>query len=168
LTNAIGFEMRFYAPPEEASGANFDRFDEGVEKAYEYLKDPRHSDFALAVGPVARNANSQTLLLEQIPDAGVLVQLFVPERMSPEGEDGWYTLVEARDLDRVSIKDVSTIYDEPDRKDTVQTRLSEGVLFSPRMYVSPELAKDALAFYLDSRNLDDSLKKKPWKFIGLI
>jgi hypothetical protein len=160
--------MHFYAPPEEASGAHFDRFEEGVEKAYEYLKDPRHSDFALSVGPVARNAHSQTLMLEQIPDAGVLVQLFVPERMSPEGEDGWYTLVESRDHDRVSIKDVSTIYEEPDRKDVVQTRLSEGVLFSPRMYVSPALAKDALAFYLESRDLDDTLRKKPWKFLGLI
>jgi hypothetical protein len=77
-------------------------------------------------------------------------------------------LVEPRDLDQVSIKDVSTIYDEPDRKDMVQTGLSQGVLFSPRMYVSPDLARDALAFYLDTRNLDDTLKKQPWKLIGLI
>lgn len=160
--------MRFYVPPGEAAGAPFDRFEEGVTQAYAYLQDPRHSDFALVVGPVARNGNSQMLMLEQIPDAGVLVQLFVPERMSPEGEDGWYTLVEPRDLDRVSIKDVSTIYEEPDRREMVQTRLSEGVLFSPHMYVLPDLAKDALAFYLDSRNLNDTLKKKPWKFMGLI
>lgn len=74
--------MPFYAPPEQASRAHFDRFEQVVERAYEYL-------------------------------------------------------VEPRDLDRVSIKDVSTIYEEPDRKGMVQTRLSEGVLFSPRMYVSP-------------------------------
>ena len=163
-----GFEVQFYAPRDGAPHRHFESFEEGVEKAYEYLKDPRHSDFALTVGPVQRNAPMPTLMLERKPDVGVLVQLYLPERMSPEGEDGWYNLVEPADLDRVSIKDVSTSYDEPDRKDMVPTRLSEGVLFSKRMYVPPELAEDALMFYLDSRNLDDSLKKKPWKFIGLI
>jgi hypothetical protein len=162
------FELHFYEPRNGAPHPHFDRFEEGVEKAYEYLKDARHSDFALAVAPVQGDAPVPTLMLERKPDVGVLVQLFVPEHMSPEGEDGWYNLVEPVDLDRVSIKDVSTIYDEPDRKDMVQTRLSEGVLFSKRMYVPPELAEDALAFYLDSRNLDDTLKKKPWKFMGLI
>jgi hypothetical protein len=107
-------------------------------------------------------------MLERKPDVGVLVQLYVPERMSPEGRDGWYSLVEPANLDRVSTKDVSTIYDEPDRKDMVPTHLSQGVLFSKRMYVPPELAEDALTFYLDGRSLGDTLKNKPWKFIGLI
>jgi hypothetical protein len=50
----------------------------------------------------------------------------------------------------------------------VQTRLGEGVLFSKRMYVPPQLAEDALKSYLESRNLNDMLKTNPWKFIGLI
>ena len=107
-----------------------------------------------------------TLNLERKPEVGVLVQLYVPEHMSPEGEDGWYNLVEPANFDRVSIKDVSTVYDEPDRKDMVETRLSQGVLFSRHMYVPPGLALDALKFYLETRILRDALKEKPWKFIG--
>ncbi len=162
------FEIQFYVPRNGAPHIRLEHFEEGVEKAHEYLKDPLHSDFALAVGPVQRDAPVPTLMLERKPDVGVLVQLYVPERMSPEGQDGWYSLVEPANLDRVSTKDVSTIYDEPDRKDMVPTRLSQGVLFSKRMYVPPELAEDALAFYLDGRSLGATLKNKPWKFIGLI
>ena len=161
------FEIQFYAP-NGTRNRNFDHFEEGVEKAYEYLKDPQHSDFALAVGPVQRDAPVPTLMLERKPDVGVLVQLYVPERMSPEGEDGWYNLVEPADLDRVSIDDVSTVWDKPDRDDMVETRLSQGVLFSKRMYVPPALAQDALKVYLETHNLQETLRQKPWKFIGLI
>jgi hypothetical protein len=162
------FEVRFYVPHNGAPHPRFDRFEEGVEHAYEYLKDPRHADFALLVGPVERGTPEPNLLLERKPDVGVLVQLYLPERISPEGEDGYYNLVEPENLDRVSIKDVSTIYEEPDRKDMVESRLGQGVLFSKRMYVPPELAEDALKSYLDIRNLDTALKGKPWKFVGLI
>jgi hypothetical protein len=162
------FEIRFYAPHRGAPHPRFDRFEEGVEQAYEYLKDPLHADFALVVGPVERGTPVPNLLLERKPDVGVLIQLYLPERISPAGEDGYYNLVEPENLNRVSIKDVSTIYEEPDRKDMVQTRLSEGVLFSKRMYVRPKVAEDALKSYLESRNLNDMLKTKPWKFIGLI
>ena len=162
------FEIRFYTPHNGAPHPRFDRFEEGVEQAYEYLKDPRHADFALLVGPVERGTPEPNLLLERKPDVGVLVQLYLPERISPAGEDGYYNLVERENLNRVSIKDVSTIYEEPDRKDMVASRLGQGVLFSKRMYVPPALAEDALKSYLDSRNLDTALKEKPWKFVGLI
>jgi hypothetical protein len=168
LTHRIDFEIRFYEPRSGGSHSHLDRFEDGVEEALKYLKDPRHSDFALAVGPVNRGPGERTLMLERQPDAGALVQIFVPERMSPEGEDGWYNLVEPANFDRVSIKDVSTIYEEPDRQDMVQTRLSEGVVFSRDLYVTPELAGDALTFYLERGNLRDALKNNPWKFIGLI
>ena len=159
--------MDFYAPAGTPK-VRFERFDEGVEKAYEYLKDHRHSDFALSLSNMKDGASTPTLNLERKPDVGVLVQLFVPEHMSPEGEDGWYNLVEPANLDKVSIKDVSTVYQEPNRKDMVETRLSEGVLFSRHMYVPPSLALDALKFYLETPNLSDALRKKPWKFVGLI
>jgi hypothetical protein len=162
------FEIRFYVPHGRGPHPHFDLFADGVDQAFEYLKDPRHSDFALVVGSVQRGPGEPTLLLERQPEVGVLVQIFVPERMSPDGEDGWYTLVERANFDRVSIKDVSTIYEEPDRQDMVLTRLSEGVLFSRHLYVTPELAGDALTFYLEGRNLDDAIKNNPWKFIGLI
>jgi hypothetical protein len=168
LSHRRDFEIQFYEPRSGGSQSHFDRFEDGVEKALEYLKDPRHSDFALVVRAVHRGPSEPTLMLERQPDAGALVQIFVPERMSPEGEDGWYNLVERANFDRVSIKDVSTIYEEPDRQDMVQTRLSEGVLFSRHLYVTPELAGDALTFYLERRNLRDALKNSPWKFIGLI
>ena len=135
LSQRDDFEIRFYVPRNGAPQPPFDYFEAGVEKALEYLKDPRHLDFALAVGPVRRGPHEPTLMLERRPDIGVLVQIFVPERMSPEGEDGWYTLVERANFDRVSIKDVSTIYEEPERQDMVLTRLSEGVLFSRHLYV---------------------------------
>ena len=50
----------------------------------------------------------------------------------------------------------------------VSTRLSEGVLFSKRVYVPLEHAEDTLKFYLDSRNLENTLKQKPLKFIGIV
>jgi hypothetical protein len=168
LSQRDDFAITFYMPRNGAPQPPFDRFDGGVEKALEYLKAPRHLDFALAVRSVRGGPHERTLMLERQPDVGVLAQIFVPERMSPEGEDGWYNLVEPANFDRVSIKDVSTIYEEPDRHDMILTRLSEGVLFSRHLYVTPELAVDALTFYLERRNLDDALKNNPWKFIGLI
>jgi hypothetical protein len=168
LSQRDDFEIRFYVPRNGGPHPHFDHFEDGVKKALEYMKDPRHSDFALAVGPVQRGPGEPTLLLERQPDVGVLVQIFVPERMSPQGEDGWYNLVEPANFDHVSIEDVSTIYEEPDRQEMVHTRLSEGVLFSRHLYVTPELAGDALTFYLERRNLDDALKNNPWKFMGLI
>jgi hypothetical protein len=168
LTHREDFEIRFYVPRNGAPQQPFDHFHAGVEKALEYLKDARHLDFALAVGPVGRGPLKPTLMLERQPEVGVLVQIFVPERMSPQAEDGWYNLVEPAHFDHVSIKDVSTIYEEPERQDMVLTRLSEGVLFSRHLYVTPELAEDALTFYLERRNLDDALKNNPWKFMGLI
>jgi hypothetical protein len=163
-----GFDIQFYAPRNGAPKPHFDKFEDGVEKAYGYLKDPSHSDFALAVGPSQRDAPVPTLMLERMPEAGVLAQLYVPEDLSPVGEDGWYNLVERANFEHVSIKDVSTVYQEPDRKDMVRTRLSEGVLFSPRMYVTPDLALAALRSYLETRDLRETLEQKPWKFVGLI
>lgn len=168
LSHRDDFEIRFYVPRNGAPQPALDRFDEGVEKALEYLKDPRHLDFALTVGPVGRRPLEPTLMLERQPEVGVLVQIFVPERMSLEGEDGWYNLVEPANFDRVSIKDVATIYEEPERQDMVLTRLSEGVLFSRQLYVTPELAGNALTLYLERRSLDDALKNSPWRFMGLI
>jgi hypothetical protein len=163
-----GFDMRFYAPRNGAAQPHFQKFEEAVEKAYDYLQDPRHSDFAVAVGPSQRDAPVPSLMLERMPEVGVLVQLYVPEDLSPEGEDGWYNLVEPANFEHVSIKDVSTVYQEPDRKDMVRTRLSDGVLFSPRMHVTPDLALAALRSYLETRDLRETLEQKSWKFVGLI
>src|SRR5260370_11274059 len=113
LSHRDDFEIRFYVPHNGGPHPLFDHFEEGVEEAFEYMKDPRHLDFALAVGPVRRGPLEPTLMLERKPDVGVLVQIFVPERMSPQGEDGWYNLVEPANFGGVSIKDVSTIYEEP-------------------------------------------------------
>jgi hypothetical protein len=81
-----GFDIQFYAPRNGAPKPHFDKFEDGVEKAYGYLKDPSHSDFALAVGPSQRDAPVPTLMLERMPEVGVLVQLYVPEDLSLEGK----------------------------------------------------------------------------------
>jgi hypothetical protein len=162
------FEILWYAPRNGPTDSRFETFEAGVESAYDYLKDPLHADFALTVGPVGRTRPVPSLVLERKPDAGVLAQIYVPEAMSPAGEDGWYTLVRPPDFDQVTIQDVSVVGDGTDPTGKVETRIAEGALFSRRMYVPPELAEDALRFYLHTRDLDEALKRKPWKFIGLI
>jgi len=162
------FEIHWYAPRHGVAKSRFDTFEAGVESAYEYLTDPLHSDFALTVGPVSRQAPVPCLLLERMPDAGVLAQIYVPEAMSPAGEDGWYTLVRPQDFDQVTIQDVSVVGDDTDPTGKVETRLAEGALFSRRMYVPCQLAEEALKLYLETKDLIQALKQKPWKFVGLI
>jgi len=162
------FEILWYAPRHGVAKYRFDTFEAGVESAYEYLKDPLHSDFALTVGPVGRTTPVPSLALERKPDAGVLAQIYVPEIMSPAGEDGWYTLVRPPDFDQVTIQDVSVVGDGTDPTGKVETRIAEGALFSRRMYVQYQLAQEALKLYLETRDLKQALHRKPWKFVGLI
>jgi hypothetical protein len=162
------FEILWYAPRNGVAESRFDTFEAGVEAAYGYLKDPLNTDFALTVGPVDRTTPVPSLVLERMPDAVVLVQIYVPEAMSPAGEDGWYTLVRPPDFDQVTIQDVSVIGDGTDPTGKVETRIAEGALLSRRMYVPCQLAEEALKLYLETRDLNQALKQKPWKFVGLI
>jgi hypothetical protein len=167
-----GFDVRLLGPGTTIlSGAHVDRFEQGVERACQFLEGSGalgDVEFALSVSSSGRGSDSPTLNLERKPGIGVLAQVFASESWSPSGEEGWYNLMEPRYHDQFGDQDVTTIWERGDREDMVETRLSQGVLFSRRMFVPLEMALDALRSYLQSGEPGRALEHRSWKFVGLI
>lgn len=124
--------------------------------------------FALTVASEVRDEPGPTLMVERVSDGNVLLQLFVPEEMSPEGEEGWYNVMEPRYQDTFSDQDISTVYEDSQRPGMVETRLSQGVLFAKKMYVPIEMALDCVNRLLEVRDLRTVLADEAWKYVGMI
>lgn len=148
-----------------------DSFLDGVRIARYLLEVVRESDrsaFAVIVTSDVLDAPEPSLHVERIPGGNVLLQLFVPQAMSPESEDGWYNLTDPKGHNSFSERDISTIWDDGSNPGMVETRLSEGVLFAKKMYVPAEMALDAVNHLLEVQDLRTALSDSPWKYVGVI
>jgi hypothetical protein len=149
-----------------------ERFEEGAAIAHYLLdaaRDAGGADLALSMSRPTLVAHSLTLHMECRRGVGVLLQAYVPEGSSPAGEEGWYGLMEPRYHDRFSLdEDVAAVGDDSAKPDMIPTRLTDGFLFSRRMFVPLEMAIDSLGFFMESGDLGAMLTSKPWKFLGLI
>jgi hypothetical protein len=133
------------------------------------FKDLDAAEFTLQIGKGQQDARSTALLVERTKGAGVTLQLYMPESISPANEDGWYVLMEPRFHSEFSIdNDVSTTWEDEIPPGMIRSRLAEGVIFSKRMYAPIDMAVESLSFFIDGHDFPDLVKNKPWKFVGLI
>lgn len=148
-----------------------DGFFDGVEIARYLLESFGALDaasFAMTVTSEDRDTSFPYLQVERPPTGGVLVQLWVPDTMSPNGEDGWYNLMDLGEQDGFSSRDIAVVDDGGDHAGMVETRLAEGALFSRRMYVPVAAALEAVDQVLSLQDVQKAVTDARWKFIGLI
>lgn len=166
------YEVTFLAKdPNASTSATVAGFLEGVEIVRYFLDtfaEEKQASFALTVANDVPDGPQPSLLVEGTSDGNVILQVFAPKEMSPEDEEGWYNVMEPKNHDSFSERDISTIWQRADRTGMVETRLSEGVLFAKKMYVPVEMALDCVNHLLEVRDLRTALADKAWKYVGMI
>lgn len=164
------YQVEFIAEdPRDSVSATVNGLVDGVGIARYFLVAVKESDHISFSIVVESGETQPSLNLERIPDGRVLLQVFVPKAVSPEGEDGWYNLMEPQDHDSFSLeRDVSSIYKSENQPGMVETRLSEGVLFARKMYAPAGMALEAVNHLMESNDLATALTHDPWKYVGLI
>jgi hypothetical protein len=166
------FQVQFFSYTErQPPDAGVATFPDGVGIARYFLENFEKVDeagFTIAVVGKERGPGWPTLHVERTPSVGVLVQLFMPEALSPAHEDGWYILMEPRYHDLFSESDISTTWESGGRPDMVESHLSQGAMFSRKLYVPVGMAIEAVDSLLETGDLPAGLANQPWKFVGLI
>lgn len=151
--------------------AMVESFFEGVEIARYLLRTFGTLDratFAMTVTRTDRNTSFPYLQVECIPTGAVLVQLWVPEALSPNAEDGWYNLMDPAQQDSFSDRDIAVADDGGDHEGMVESRLAEGAMFSKKLYVPVSLALESIERLLDLQDVRAAVTDARWKFVGLI
>jgi hypothetical protein len=161
----LQYRLAWYQLPGKSLPSSVEGFIRGMEMIQTAMKQTEHRNLSCSLMTTTPNQSAASANIERLDSGYTIVQVFVSKDDSPNGEEGWFNLVQNPSL-KISIEDDLVVGES--REGFTSVKFAEGVMFSEKLFVPESFALSQLEVFRHEKQLKDWLSSEYWKFLGVV